>query len=363
MPAKSIQKPDNETVFFHIYNKGVEDRIIFNDAPDYQVFLGYLKDYLTAPADAETIKQTFTVNGRVFRGIPHQPKNYFHKVELIAYCLLPNHFHLALHRLATGAIENFIRSLCTRYSIYFNKKYHRTGTLFGGRYKSIKIDSPSRLRLLTRYFHQASDYSSYPEYLGKRATTWVNTNAVLSSQKEGRDSYQDFVEKYELDQKEKELLEGIIIESQSEHFEPKTAVASDLEPQSHFPALIASILAFVLLVALGLRNINASAAKAVLGATATTVPSTAPSASPAALPPESETVQPKTLVVVKLDNQSLSVNIRQDPTADSAKIGKARDGDTFEFISENSGWYEVKLPDNSTGFISAEYAVAKGADN
>lgn len=366
MPAKSIQKPDNEKVHSHIYNKGVEAKIIFNDEQDYEVFLGYLKDYLTPPADPESIKQAFTVNGRLFRGVPHQPKNYFNQVELIAYCLMPNHFHLLLHQKTTGSIENFIKSLCIRYSIYFNKKYQRTGTLFGGRYKCIRIDNPSHLRLLTRYFHQAGGYSSYPEYLSKRHTPWVNTNVVLSLQKDSQSSYQDFVDKSQLDPTEQKLLEGIILESKSEHFEPKTpVVASDLQPQSHFPALIASVVAFVLLVALGIRNINASAAKTVLGATATATPSVAPSANPATLPPEPETaaVQSKALVVIKLDNPSLSVNIHQDPTADSAKIGKARDGDTFEFVSENSGWYEVKLPDSSTGFISANYAVKEESPN
>ena len=371
MPAKgdysegtnSLYSEGTSSAYSHIYNKGVEDRIIFNDEADYQVFLSFLEGYLTPPADPETTKKAFTVNGRVFRGIPHQPKNYFNKVKLIAYCLMPSHFHLALHQATPGSVENFIRSLCTRYSIYFNKKYQRTGTLFGGRYKFSWIKDAPSLRLLTRYFHQAGDSSSYPEYLGKRITPWVDTNVVLSLQKHSRSSYQDFVEKYQLNQKEKDLLEKIVFESEPEHFDRDTlTVASDLQPRLKLPEFIAIASVFILLVTVGIRNVRDSAAKTVLGTTA--------SATPAVLSTDSDAKeaqpqqpQPPALVTVKLDDASTSANIRQDPTVESAKIGQAHNGDTFEFVSENSGWYEIQLPDNSTGFVSDKYAVKEGANN
>src|SRR3972149_9961260 len=107
MPAKNLHRIDEEGIYCHIWNKGVENRIIFNDEQDYEVFLGYLKDYLTAPADPESIKKAFTVNGKTFRGMPHQPKNYLNKVELIAYSLIPNHFHLLVHQKTRGSVERF----------------------------------------------------------------------------------------------------------------------------------------------------------------------------------------------------------------------------------------------------------------
>jgi len=61
------------------------------------------------------------------------------------------------------------------------------------------------------------------------------------------------------------------------------------------------------------------------------------------------------MLIIKITDGSESVNIRQKPTVGSNKIGEAKEGDTFEFVSVNSGWYEIKLADESTGFISARY--------
>src|SRR5438128_456236 len=112
---------------YHIYNRGLEARVIFNDHEDYEVFVGYLKGYITPAADPSTIKTTFTVNGKSFKGTPHQPKNYYGKIEILAYSLFDNHFHIVLAQTIEGSLEGFVRSLTTRYSIYFNKKYKRTG--------------------------------------------------------------------------------------------------------------------------------------------------------------------------------------------------------------------------------------------
>ncbi len=72
--------------------------------------------------------------------------------------------------------------------------------------------------------------------------------------------------------------------------------------------------------------------------------------------------KPKQMVMVKLDDGSSSVNIRQKPTSYSEKIGSAQDGDTFEYINLDAGWYEVKLEDGSIGFILATY-MKKGEEN
>src|SRR3989344_4849388 len=222
MPAKNLQRENEEGIYSHIYNKGIEKRVIFNDEDDYEVFQGFLRDYLTPSKDPESIKKDFEVHGRIFRGTPHQPKNYFSKVELIAYSLMPDHFHLLLRQKARGSLESFIRSLCTRYSIYFNKKYQHTGTLFEGSYKSVQIKDKPRLMHLARFLHLCpkeyhtgltEDYSSYAEYLGARETLWVKPKVILSLFGKGMVDYKNFVEKYEPDQKEKEFIKDITFES------------------------------------------------------------------------------------------------------------------------------------------------------
>jgi putative transposase len=389
MPTKNIQRVDRGGICLHVYNRGILKETLFHDEQDYEVFLGYLRDYLIPLPSRESIKKPFTVRGRAFSGIPHQPKNYYDKVGLIAYSLRPTHFHLLLRQKTRGSLQRFMRSLSTRYSMYFNKKYQRSGPLLDGPYKSIQIDDATHLLYLTRYFHHhpregkgddlIKGYSSYADYLGKRETPWVKVDTVLSffenfknGSLKGIKSYKDFVEKYSLNQKEKELLEKIIIEKESGHLErsmltaasdttPEPIAYTPLKIQQRLPELAIASFVFAILFTSSFLNIWSSPVKAK-GSAPSPIRQASEQASKQTLGQASELeediqqedIQPKTMLVVKID-ESASVNIRQGPTTSSKVIGKAKNGDTFEFISENSGWYEVKLDDGSTAFISASY--------
>jgi len=328
-------------VYCHVYNIGVEKRIIFADPEDYDVFLDYLEGYLTAPADPESTKKVFTVHGRTFRGSPHQPKNYFNKIELIAYSLTPNHFHLLLHQREKGSLESFLRSLFTRYSMYFNKKYDRTGSLFEGPYKSIEISDPTQLGLLTLYIHShgSNKYSSLPEYSGRRETPWVNTKDVLS------------VQKLISGQTESDLSEGITLEKNTplERRNLAPNIASIPEKRSRKFEILTSFAIFLVLFGTGLRNINVTKASTVLSESTQVESTPEPTALPTPMP------LPKTMVQIRITDGQEAVNIRQNPTTSSEKIGQAKEGETFEFVSLNSGWYEVRLSDGSIGFISERY--------
>lgn len=226
MPAKNLIKINVENGYYHIYNRGVEKRTIFEDEQDYKVFLNYLKEHLSPPLKPEDLLKNFTLKGTTFQGVPHKPKNYFQKVKLLAYCLMPNHFHLLIKQVEKGSMESFMRSLATRYSMYFNKKNDRVGTLFQGIYKASMIENDNYLLHLSRYIHLnpseytknlVSAYSSYSEYLGIRKTPWIDTSEILSYfNKAGPDflksnnTYKDFVEKYKADSVF--LLEDITLE-------------------------------------------------------------------------------------------------------------------------------------------------------
>ena len=201
MPAKNVLKVYVGNSYYHIYNRGVEKRIIFKDDQDYGVFLGYLKEYLSPPKDVSLLKEKFTLKGESFKGVPRQPNNYSKEIELLVYCLMPNHFHLLIKQNLDRSIENFMRSLLTRYSGYFNKRYKRVGCLFHGPYKAVMINSDEYLLCLSRYIHLNPQElegglfgvpSSYSDYLGRRRTSWVKTDLILSLR--GRNSYQKFVE-------------------------------------------------------------------------------------------------------------------------------------------------------------------------
>lgn len=394
MPVQNIQKKDKNEVYSHVFNKGVEKRNLFNDKTDYEVFLSYLKDYLTAPADSESVKKVFTVNGRTFRGIPHQPKNFFNKVDLIAYSLMPDHFHLLIRQVTKGSLEKLIRSLCTRYAIYYNKKYQRSGSLFTGPYKSVQIKDASQLLHLTRYFHLESfekktgnndsihnGYSSYKEYLGDRVTSWIKPKVVLSFFEEaendyfkGINGYKNFVESYVLKQNEKEMLKSIIVDGKAEDIGSGTLVPEEIKAKKEVHSksisegrlrtpvfIVASSLVFVLLFVLGIRNIKTSVAQTnnLLTELAVPTPSHAPQVSGA------EDVQPEhKIIIIKISDGAETVNIREGPSTKSQKIGEAKDGDTFKFVSKDGEWYQIKLEDGSTAFVSERYAeIIEGKGN
>lgn len=213
MPAKNIVKPYVENGFYHIYNRGVEKRDIFLDEQDYRVFLSYLKTALLPPLPINSIN--FTLKGSTFKGIPKQPKNFYGLIELVAYTLMPNHFHMLIQQHNSTSITTFMQSICTRYSMYINKKYKRVGALFQSIYKGALINDEPYLLHLTRYIHRNPlkispdfnvHYSSYLDYLGMRNTPWIKPQIVLSFFDNVKhpflkrtNTYKSFVEQYEGD--------------------------------------------------------------------------------------------------------------------------------------------------------------------
>lgn len=212
MPSRNTLKVYVAEGVYHVYNRGVAKQEIFTDSQDYKVFLMYLKECLSQP---KIIKQNFTLQGQSFKGIPRQVKNFKHKIELIAFCLMPNHFHLLIKQKEKDSMEGFMRSVITRYARYFNKKYERIGHVFQGRYKAVLVTEDNYLLHLTRYIHLnptelnielTKAYSSYQEYLGLRKTKWIHPNLVLAFFNRKTipeiikvNSYQDFVEKFKKD--------------------------------------------------------------------------------------------------------------------------------------------------------------------
>jgi len=215
MPARNIVKTYIKNAYYHIYNRGVEKRTIFTDEQDFRVFLSYLKESLSKPVDKLKIKKSFTLKGSTFKGVPRQPKNFHQKIELLAYCLMQNHFHFLVKQNDNRTIKSFMQALCTRYSIYFNKRHERVGSLFQGIYKAAMITQDPYILHLSRYIHLnpgehtkdlVNTYSSYGEYLGVRKTEWIKPDFILKyfqnktfPETEKFNSYKKFVEVYKKD--------------------------------------------------------------------------------------------------------------------------------------------------------------------
>jgi putative transposase len=185
MPAQNSIKSYQCEACYHIYNRGVEKRLIFEDERDYKIFLSYLRFYLTPHLQGLSLKVISP---------SRQANNFAETIELYAYCLMPNHFHLLIHQTTATAINYFMRSLMTRYVCQFNRRRHRVGPLFQGRYKGVLIGSKDHLLHTTKYIHQnplglcsmptrtvleGYPYSSYLNYVGLINQSWVKTDPVL----------------------------------------------------------------------------------------------------------------------------------------------------------------------------------------
>ncbi|MGD0523161.1 MAG: transposase [Candidatus Microgenomates bacterium] len=211
MPAKNSLKTYISNAYYHIYNRGVEKRIIFLDKQDYAVFLSYLKEYLL-PKDKKKLQQALinsNLTGEKRDDILKSLRmsNFANEIILYAFCLMPNHFHLLIKQNQANSIAKFMNSLCTRYSMYFNKKYIRVGSLFQGVYKAVHIKREDYLLYITRYIHfqarkigqKPAHPSSIEDYLGVNNTGWIKPNEILSyfSKTNPNLTYQSFMEQTE----------------------------------------------------------------------------------------------------------------------------------------------------------------------
>jgi len=229
MPRKNVRKIYVKDGIYHIYNRGVEKRVIFLEDNDYKYFLKLLKDSLSIPSQPPKINFTVTFKGQTFKGVPRQPKNFTDKIILLAYCLMPNHFHLLIKQTNDTTIKKFMQSVSTRYSMYFNKKYDRVGSLFQSAYRAILVQEERYLLHLSRYIHQnpselgqklKDSYSSYADYLNLRNTNWINKTIILSNFNNKKvnslnipshiNSYQSFVEDSEV--VSEDMLGNIILD-------------------------------------------------------------------------------------------------------------------------------------------------------
>ena len=107
MPAKNVVKTYVENGYYHIYNRGVEKRDIFLDDQDYSVFLHFLKQYLSPPQPKGTF---LTMTGlHLVRPRPVHPLH--NEIDLLAHCLMPNHFHLLLKQKTPDGMIKLLRRL------------------------------------------------------------------------------------------------------------------------------------------------------------------------------------------------------------------------------------------------------------
>ena len=187
MPSRNLLRVDIPDGYYHVYTRGVNSRTIFKEQQDYTVFLALLKRYLSMyPAKDK--------NGVEYAHL-------YKKLELLSFCLMPNHLHLLVFQIKQGSLQQLMHGVMLSYSKYFNRKYHRRGPLFESRYKASLINNDAYLQHISRYIHlnpeswKDYEYSSLPYYIGDYDSEWLLPDRILELFKSAAE-YQRFLKDY-----------------------------------------------------------------------------------------------------------------------------------------------------------------------
>ena len=189
MPSRNIIREYSPDSYYHVYNRGVAKQPVFLDAADKKHFLKIISRHLD-PSNTDTR----------YDSVGYQ--KYHKDLELLCYCLMGNHFHLLFFMGEdTDALKKFMHSALTAYTMYFNKKYKRIGTLFQGVFKASRITNDAYLMHISRYVHlnprwyRTYFYSSLAYYTGKKSPAWLHPERITKLF-EG-DDYLKFLEDHE----------------------------------------------------------------------------------------------------------------------------------------------------------------------
>lgn len=182
MPRRNAIKVYGNDQYYHCYNRGANRADIFRDSEDYRFFLSLFKRHLSNQPTSDKTRRPY----------PH----YRDEVELIAYCLMPNHYHLILYNKNDNGVEKLMRSTMTAYSRYFNLRYGHSGTLFESHFLASRITSEEYLWHVSRYVHlnpldigrdaTSYQYSSIHYYAGRKSAEWIHSERLVESGVERR---------------------------------------------------------------------------------------------------------------------------------------------------------------------------------
>jgi len=204
MPSRNSIKQFDSDSMYHVYNRGNNKRTIFFDEKDYAVFLSYIKYALLSDDDfqarAEVSEELISSSSR----FNLRRLGLHNRVELVAYCLMPNHFHLLLYQYDPDAIPALMRSIATGYSMYFNKRHNCSGKLYQGVYKAAPVDNQPYWEHISRYIHlnpidlgvdyKTYDFSSYRQYMGYINAKWLKQDKGMIGA--SPEDYASFVESW-----------------------------------------------------------------------------------------------------------------------------------------------------------------------
>lgn len=195
------------TEYYHVFNRGHASSPIFQNKRHYEKFIDILLYYrnLLPPLRYSKFLQLGISERKILLENLNKKKEFL--IDIIAYCLMPNHFHLLVKQNVDNGIQRFLYLVSSSYSHYFNLKNNQKGSLFEGRFRAVHISNDEQLIHLSRYIH-LNPYSSYvvrtieetfnypysslAEYIHGMSLV-VNVKEIVLSQFKDLEKYKEFV--------------------------------------------------------------------------------------------------------------------------------------------------------------------------
>lgn len=198
-----------EGEYYHVCGRGNNKQPIFHDNHDYIRFLSYL---MCCQANVE-----FDID-EVNEELRRDRDNFLEAnvakqicdngyVDLVGFCLMPNHYHLILHNKTEDGVSRFMQRVLNAYTRYSNVKYDRGGHVFQGPFKAVYVESNEQLVYLSAYIHLNARelpkwrnnpheyaWSSYNNYLsGRNYQGLLKPNIILSQFSSGVEYHKETI--------------------------------------------------------------------------------------------------------------------------------------------------------------------------
>jgi putative transposase len=204
MPYRKVQFAPNE--YYHLVNRGVGKKVLFKDKRDYSRFLFLILHLQYADTPRNISRHiTYFVQHQVFNINTEVLGNRL--VELTAFTLMPNHFHLVVRELGDSNVSDYMQRVLNAYAKYFNTKYKVTGHLFEGPFRAVHVEDNDQLLYVSAYVHRnpieianwksrAHKYpwSSYQDYIGHNRWGGILQRDIILDQFESPSEYKNYIE-------------------------------------------------------------------------------------------------------------------------------------------------------------------------
>ncbi|MDQ5971820.1 MAG: Tnp protein [Patescibacteria group bacterium] len=200
--------------YYHIYNRGNSKQKIFHDTEDYLRFISLL--YVANTTDKFNLYDVYRFTK--FNIYDLEKNNTI--VSIGAYCIMPNHFHILITEHKEGGVSKFMQKLTTAYSMYYNKKYKRTGGLFEGKFKSEHAKNDRYLKYLFSYIHLNPVKLIDKDWKEKGIKNKQETLEYLNNYK-----YSSYIDYLEIERDQKKILN---INSFPKYFKTKDDFTKDI---------------------------------------------------------------------------------------------------------------------------------------